>query len=332
MNRNLAEEILRRFREGGDAPVSGQSVARSLGITRAAVWKAIQGLRAEGYRVESVPARGYRLAPGFRSLRPTEIAACLETRILGRAVRHLESADSTNRVADRWAAEGAPEGALVVAEHQVAGRGRQGRIWHGLPRKSLLLSVILRPPTAPADAPHLTYAAAVALAEALSRWVPRGFLEIKWPNDVLIAGRKVAGILLEMRCEGNRVEHVILGVGVNVEGEPREFPADVRALCTTVAAHAPRAPDRVAVLCAFLGAFEEVYGEFLEHGFPALRERWSHWFRMAGTRLRVVTPSGVLEGKALGLGSHGELLLEVGAGEPARILAGDLERCTGEGT
>ncbi|MBI5016318.1 MAG: biotin--[acetyl-CoA-carboxylase] ligase [Deltaproteobacteria bacterium] len=328
MTSPLADEILRRLLEAEGEALSGQSLAGRLGVTRAAIWKGVETLRAQGYPIQSQPARGYRLGPGPRGLRPGEIAATLHTLTLGHPVRHLARVDSTNREVERWALEGAPEGALVVAEIQEAGRGRLGRAWQGLPGRSLLASLLLRPPVPPAEAPLLTYAAALALAEALSYWVKPESIEIKWPNDVLLGGGKVAGILLEMRSEAQVVEHVILGVGVNVEGRAEDLPEELRDRATTVAAWATLKVDRLGVLCRFLEVFEGAYRAFLAGGFEALRPRWNVWFRMTGRTVRVQTPAGVQEGIALGLGPGGALLLGASDGAVVPIYAGDLDTAT----
>jgi BirA family biotin operon repressor/biotin-[acetyl-CoA-carboxylase] ligase len=324
----LADEILRRLVEADGAPLSGQRIADGLGVTRAAVWKGIESLRAGGYVVETVPARGYRFSSPPQGIRAGEVAARLKAGRLGRPVRYLDRVDSTNREGERWALGGAPEGALVLAEHQEAGRGRLGRSWADIPRKSLLFSLILRPVVPPADAPLLTYAAAIALAQAASRWVPPDAVEIKWPNDVLLGGRKVAGILLEMRCEAQTVEHLILGVGVNVDGLPSELPPDVRDRATTLAALAPNPPDRLSVLCAFVEGFEAVYQAFLDDGFEALRPQWNAWFRMSGRPVRIQTGRGILEGTAQGLGTGGALLLRSADGRVLPVYAGDVELAT----
>jgi len=333
MPSTLTDEILHRLLEASGEAVSGQRLAAHMGVTRAAVWKGVESLRGQGYRVESLPARGYRLTQRGSGVRPGELAAALRTRRLGRPVRHCAEVDSTNREAERWAAEGGPEGALVLAEEQTAGRGRLGRSWAAVPGRSLLFSLLLRPQLPAAQAPPLTFAAAIALAEALARWVPAEALELKWPNDVLLGGRKAAGILLEMRAEGQRAEHVILGVGVNVEGAAEDFPEEVRALCTTVWAWAPARPRRLDVLCAFLEAFESAYDDFLVRGLDALLPRWNRWFRLRGEPIRVHTGRGVVQGTALGLSPAGSLRVDPGDGTaPVEILAGDVERSTTRAT
>jgi BirA family biotin operon repressor/biotin-[acetyl-CoA-carboxylase] ligase len=255
------------------------------------------------------------------------VAGALRTRTLGRPLRHLESVDSTNREAERWALAGAPEGAVVVAERQSSGRGRLGRHWHDRAGESLLLSVVLRPPTPAASAPLLTFAAAVALAETCAHWVPPEQVAIKWPNDVLVGGRKVAGILLELRAEGQRVEHVVLGAGINVGGAAADLPPELQATAGTLAelCGGGPAPTRLAAFCRFLERLEVVYDAFCGAGPGSVVEPWNRWFRMAGERVAVHTPGGRVEGVALGLGPAGQLRLDDGSGTPVEIFAGDVE-------
>ncbi len=322
----LTEQVLRRLAETPARPVSGEELARSLGVTRSAVWKAVEGLRRAGYSVASLPGRGYRLDPDRRGVRPGEVLAHLTTRRLGRAVRHFESVDSTNRQADRWAEAGAPEGALVVADQQLRGRGRRNRSWYAHPGGSLLLSLVLRPRVPAGQAPLLTYAAAAALAGALARWVEEETVAIKWPNDVLLGGRKVAGILLEMRTEGALPAHVVVGVGVNVQVPPGAFPAELAGAATSVSEWcAPPGPDRLDVLCAFLERFEALYDAFGREGFTPVRAAWKRWFRHRGRPVRIHAPSGLIEGRALGLDEDGAFLVERPDGSRARVVAGDLE-------
>jgi BirA family biotin operon repressor/biotin-[acetyl-CoA-carboxylase] ligase len=331
MTERLADGVLEALLRAGGGAVSGQRLADALGVTRAAVWKGVSALRDMGYAVESLPGRGYRLAEGRGEPTPGEVGARLATRRMGRVLRHLPQTDSTNREAARWAEEGAPEGALVVADFQTAGRGRLGRSWHGRPGESLLLSLVLRPRVPAARAPLVTFVAASALADAVSGWVDPGRIEIKWPNDVLIDGRKTAGILLEGRTEGGGVGYVVLGVGVNVTGDTAGMPEEIRGTAAVLASAARRAPDRLELLCRFLEALEELYDRFVSEGFEAVRPRWDRWFRMAGREVRVSGGGRMREGRVLGLADDGALELATAAGGIERIHAGDIEWSTTKG-
>lgn len=326
MAATLADAILARLGSSCGEPVSGQDLAGELGVTRAAVWKAIKALREEGYEVESFPARGYVLKGGRKGLRPGEVAPRLKGLGLGAPYKHLAATGSTNRVAAEWARDGVEEGALVIAEHQEEGRGRLGRQWLDRPGETLLMSLVLRPRVPVVRAPLITLVAAVALAEALQQWIEPGFLEIKWPNDLLVSSKKVAGILLEMASEGQSVAYVIMGLGVNVGGGCEWLPDEVARRSSTLESAAGSAgPDRLDVLEGFLRSFEELYGVYLGGDFEGISRRWNEWFKMRGRKISVVTPNGRITGKALGLTEDGALELEPEGKERIRIYAGDVE-------
>ncbi|TAL18452.1 biotin--[acetyl-CoA-carboxylase] ligase [bacterium] len=324
----LVDSVLKALIEAGGEPVSGQELAASLGVTRAAVWKSVTALREEGYVVESVHGLGYRLAGGKGTLRPGELSALLGTKTFGRHHRHYAATNSTSRRAAEWAEGGAPEGALVTADSQSAGRGRLGRQWFGEPGESLAMTVILRPEVELSLAPLLTFVAAISLAETLLGWVEGEAVEVKWPNDVLLGGRKVAGILLESRVEGVRIDYLSLGVGVNVLGTPARFPEEFRESAATLEEFSKAdCPAPVEVLSAYLQRLEGDYFLFSSEGFGPFRERWGRLFRMAGREVTVVSRGGELRGKVLGLAEDGALELETGGGIK-RILAGDVSFST----
>lgn len=246
---------------------------------------------------------------------------------LGFPLRHFQSLDSTNREAERWAKDGAPNGAMVVADHQTMGRGRLGRTWFDLAGKSLLFTLALRPPLPPDQAPTITFPISVALAEAFCRLIPRSAVELKWPNDVLIQGKKAAGILLEARCGSNNVEYVLAGVGINVGGIPTEFPIEIQDSCQTLQQAVGSDFDRLQVLCAFLQEFDVLYAAFLTHGLDALKKQWNSFFRMKGKKIKVATGQRTIKGLAGELGPNGALLVETQEGQTEEILAGDVELC-----
>lgn len=332
MTLGLADEVLRRLIEAGGEAVSGENLARASGVTRAAVWKAIENLRRDGYEVASVPSKGYSLAASTGALREAEVAARLATSRFGRVLRVLASVDSTNREAARWAADGAPDGAVVVAATQTAGRGRLGRSWFGAAGETLMASVVVRPKGGPQQASLITYVAAVALAEAFAKWVDEAAIEIKWPNDVLLRGRKVAGILLESRIEGGLVDFVAVGVGVNVSGSRVGLPEELRGFAGVLAEEAgPGEPPTVVELLAeFLGKFEAAFDLFSSGGFSALAARFGRWFKMKGKFVTITVGERKVSGTVEGIDADGSLVIKTEAGREV-FFAGDVAFATTKG-
>lgn len=332
----LCDGVLELLLEAKGAPMSGTAIAKRFGVSRAAVWKSVEALRSEGYEIESLPARGYVLRAGLEEARPAELAARLTTKRMGRLHRHFDEVGSTNREAVKWATEDVEEGALVTAARQSAGRGRLGRKWLDRPGESLLMSLVLRPDLELTKVNGITYVTAIALAETISAWVGEERIEIKWPNDVLLGGRKVAGILLESHVEGGAAKFVVVGLGLNVGGDIDGFDHEIRQLATTVQANvddgAPnKAPTVLDALATFLARFEELYDTFQRDGLTGLSGRWNHWFRMAGRRVTVKMGEKTLSGEVIGLDGDGALELRTEGGQREKILAGDVMLSTTKG-
>lgn len=317
---DVGARIVRRLH---DAPVvSGGELARALGVSRAAVWKHVEHLRALGYRIEARHARGYRLAGVPDRLLPAEIQRRLRAARFGREVAYRAEVGSTNEEAARLARAGAPEGTLVVAEHQTAGRGRLGRRWASPRHLNLYASFVLRPALAPAEAPQISLVAAVAVARALAAaGAPE--VAIKWPNDCLIGGRKVAGILTEMDAELDRVRSVILGIGVNLNTPLRAFPAELRATATSLLHATGRRADRVAFTATLCDELEAVYDRFLHEGFAAVAGDWERWSCLSGRAVTVACGDRRISGTVRGLDRDGRLVVHGPQGEE-RIVAGDV--------
>ena len=303
------------------APLSGEELARRLGCSRAAVWKQIGALRRLGYRIEARRAHGYALAGAPDRLGPAELAPHLAGR--WRDIRWLAETDSTQRVARELGRAGAPEGTVVIAEAQTAGRGRLGRTWHSPRGVNLYCSIVLRPPLSPAAVPQVALVAGVAAAAALAE-TPGLAPRLKWPNDVLIEGRKVAGILTEMEAEVERVHHVILGIGVNLNAPRAAFPPELRERATSLFLATGRRVDRAAVTGRLLAALEARYGRFLEGGFEAVRAEWESYSCLTGTDVRVASAEGEMAGRVLGLDTDGALMLARPDGTSTRIVAGEV--------
>jgi BirA family biotin operon repressor/biotin-[acetyl-CoA-carboxylase] ligase len=318
--------VLEALREVNDPPLSGEALSSRLGVSRAQVWKHVKALRARGYAIEGEPGEGYRLAGAPDRLYPEEVLCGLATRWLARDYHYLESTDSTNRVAYELARGGAPHGSTVVAEGQSAGRGRLGRSFFSPPYLNLYTSVVLRPSLGLAQAPTVILAAAVAVAEAIAATVERSeAVEIKWPNDVQLGGRKAAGILMELHAEATRVAFLILGIGVNLNVDPECFPEAFRASATSLRAFEGRPVDRVAFARRLYVTLEEIMDLFAKGGFEAVRPRFEARFRMGGRKVTVMEVGRAeLRGTALGIDADGALRLRKEDGTIERVIAGDV--------
>ncbi len=245
----------------------------------------------------------------------------LNDKRIGGLLRYHETADSTNRLAAELAREGAPEGTVVLADRQTAGRGRLQRIWQSPPGCNLYLSLILRPAVDPSDLAQITLLTGVAVADAIAAVCPDG-VGIKWPNDILIRGRKVCGILTEMRTfEGRRV--LIVGIGLNVNIRRNDFDPDHRDTATSLREETGRDHSREDLVFSLCERFERWYETYLREGFSPIREGWLTRSRMAGKPVRILFGKEILEGTMAGIDRDGALLLGDERGEVRRILAGD---------
>jgi len=314
------DHLLSVLRRHAPSFVSGEEVCRELNVTRQAVWKQVQGLRHQGYGVEGRPRQGYRLLSSPDRLLPAEIQCGLGTVALGCRIVYLERAGSTSDVARDLARQGAPEGTLVVTEEQTAGRGRRGRSWNCPFGRGLLFSLVLRPPVRPACAPQVTMVAAVALARAIEK-VTGLAPGIKWPNDLLLEGKKVCGILTEMDAEPEVINSVVIGVGLNAnlaEGELEPGRA------TSLKLQAGKDIGRVRLLQEALRQLEEWYRIWQVGGFTVIRAEWEKRSVTLDRLVRVRLGDISLAGRAVGVDEEGALLLELPDGATQRLLAGEV--------
>lgn len=316
--------ILRLFREQGGF-VSGEMISRELHVSRTAVWKQINGLRKAGYVIEAVPSRGYQLVSAPDVLTADEIAAHLKADLVGRHCICLEETVSTNGDAFRLAEEDALEGTVVLADSQSSGKGRMGRVWSSPAGVNLYCSVILRPGIMPFEAPQLTFLSAVAVARGIEL-VTGLSPQIKWPNDVLIGGRKVAGLLNEMSAETDAVNFVVLGIGVNLNMTAEQFPPDLRHPATSLLLEGGHPVARAHFAAVMLGELDRLYGAFRAHGFGPVREEWQQRCNAYGRELAVSDGGAeVVRGIFAGIDGYGALLVARDNGSIERILSGDVK-------
>ncbi len=252
-----------------------------------------------------------------------EVQSALDTMRLGREFHYFNQLDSTNAYARRLAEQGDPEGAVVIAEQQTQGRGRLGRSWVSPPHLNLYLSILLRPKLAPVHAPQITLTAAVALADTVASFVPKP-PAIKWPNDVLLDGKKLAGILTESSCAAERIEFVILGIGVNLNFPQELMPPGIRERATSVMAVTGHKVSREAFARRLIQDLDRCYGILEESGFDAVAPRWKARFELRGKRVRVEMADEVISGKAVEIDRDGALIVECAGGALQRIVAGDV--------
>jgi BirA family transcriptional regulator, biotin operon repressor / biotin---[acetyl-CoA-carboxylase] ligase len=320
----MDEEILGLLRSHPSDFVSGEEISRLLKLSRTAIWKRVKKLRTLGYVIEALPRMGYRLIQSPDLLLPTEIDPLLRTEWMGRKVHYFNSVDSTNSTAYQLALDGAKEGETVIGEFQEKGRGRLGRQWVSPPFLNLYLSVVLRPKIPPHQASLITFMAAVAVAETIERH--SGLTpSIKWPNDLLLRGKKVAGLLNEIHSETDRIHFVILGMGVNLNMDAKEFPKEIRTQATSVKAEQGRPVSRKAFAALLLEELERWYDIFLKEGGAPVLKAWRDRAQIQGKEVRVTSFDEVQVGRAVDVDSDGALILETRGGERKRIVAGDVE-------
>jgi BirA family transcriptional regulator, biotin operon repressor / biotin---[acetyl-CoA-carboxylase] ligase len=315
------EKILNMLRSSRTRFLSGEELGRKAGISRTMVWKHIKTLEREGYRIEAVPSQGYRIVSIPDLLREGDLKPGLKTRVMGREVHLFPEVASTNTLAMEMASKGAPEGTIVLAEAQTCGKGRRGRKWIS-PRGNLYLSVVLRPDVPLHKSPVITLTGAVAVASAI-----RGMYglkaSIKWPNDILISGRKVCGLLTEMSAEQDRVRHIVLGIGIDANMDLEALPCDVRAQTTTLAVEAGGKIDRTALLRQLLRELDRWYGVFLEDERDILAA-WRTLNVTTGNRVAISGAGEVLEGLAQAIDDEGRLIIRLDDGTVRTVAAGDV--------
>lgn len=319
----MRQALIRAFLTAQGRHLSGGELADRLGVSRTAVWKHVEALRELGYLIEAVPRLGYRLVEAPDRLHPWELEARLETRRFGRVVEYHERIGSTNQRAKALGMTDAPEGMVVVAEEQTAGRGRLGRSWVSPFAQGVFASVLLRPPLRPVEAPKLTLVSAVAVHRAIAE-VTGVESRIKWPNDLEIDGKKVCGILVELGMEMDAINYVVVGIGINANLRSEELPGDMAARATSLLQVLGRPVNRVELLASVLKYLEWLYDQALQQGFQTAIELSRRLSATVGRRVRVLSMKGEWEGEAVDIDENGALLVRCDDGSVHAVHSGEV--------
>lgn len=314
-------EILRALRES-EGSVSGEMLSKRIGVSRTAVWKHIRALEEEGYEIEAVNRKGYRLAGVPDTIASREVGSRLTTQRMGRDIRYFSTIDSTNQYAKRIAEEGALDGTIVIADEQTAGKGRGGRHWVTPPKEAVSFTLIVRPKLPPEKISMVTLVMGLAIAQAV-RTLYGLDAGIKWPNDVVIHGKKLCGILTEMSAEIREVHYIVIGAGINAN--LTSFPDEIRSVATSLKLELERDVNRAELIAAVLRQFEHLYGVFEESGsLKNLKEDYNQICVNKDQPVRVLDPMGAYTGCAHGIDEEGALLVELEDGTVSRVVSGEV--------
>lgn len=318
------EAVLQALKEKDGEWLSGEMLSESLKVSRTTVWNQIKALLAEGYKVESSPKKGYRLSSPPDILSPAEVCPGLTCRVFGRKdYLYYQEIDSTNSQARALASKGYPEGTLVVADMQTAGRGRRGRSWFSPGSQGIYMSLILRPVLPLKEISRISLLIAVAAAETLEDELALP-ARIKWPNDILINNKKIAGILSEVVTDMDGIEYIVVGIGLNINNRLQDFPSDLRTPPTSAMVEDQRSVSRVKVLQGLLKRLENRYFDLLAGNFADTLEKGKRLSMAIGQELKLDTINGVLVGQAVDIDDHGFLLLRDQSGNIHTLMSGEI--------
>jgi BirA family biotin operon repressor/biotin-[acetyl-CoA-carboxylase] ligase len=324
MNINVKTELLKRLFDANGEPVSGQEIADEYGLSRTAIWKYVRELEQEGYEIGTIRKKGYYLISSPDRINAANIQKHLMTKRYGQHIHYYETCPSTQPIAHEAEQNGALDGTVIVAEKQTAGRGRMARPWSSVAGKGIWMSIIIRPTLTPQQAPQMTLVAAVAVTRAVEELTGIE-ANIKWPNDVLIDGKKITGILTELQTDPDQVTAVILGIGVNVNQDLEDFPEELQSIVTSLKLVTGKTVDR-AQLIAKIFSYLELYTEMYEkHGFGPIKILWEGYSNTIGKRIRAVMLNETITGTAIGISDEGVLQLKLDDGTVRGIYSADIE-------
>lgn len=327
----MKQQVLQELKLNSGRFISGEDLSKVLGVSRTSIWKYIKEFKREGYNIVSSSKKGYMLVSIPDIICANEISYNLSTKILGRKIVYFDSIGSTNTYAKKLGNENCEEGTIVVADMQTDGRGRLGRQWSSAAGKGIWMSIILKPDIEPEAAQIITIAAAVAVVAALksATGIDAG---IKWPNDIILDGRKVCGILTEMNSEMERVNFIVLGIGINVNQSMQDFPESIRDLATSLKIqlmqeNRPSASteiNRSEIIKSLLYELERIYSKINKGFISEIIEEWKKYSVTLGKEVRIISKSTDFTGMATDITSEGKLVITCNDGEIREVVSGEV--------
>lgn len=304
----MKEEILRLLRSA-DGYISGQELCNRFGVSRTAVWKAINQLKEAGYEIEAQQNKGYKLMAAPDLMTEAEIKSLMHTEWVAKEVLYFDTIDSTNTKAQELAEKGYPSGTLVVADKQESGKGRRGRSWVSPSGTGIFMTLMIKPDINPNNASMLTLVAALAVAKAITSVTGEEAL-IKWPNDIVVNGKKVCGILTEMNAQFDYINNIVVGIGINVHNE--SFPEEISQMASSLMIEAGgKRFHRAQIIAETMSYFEQYYDTFLKtQDLSALVREYDELLVNRNKSVRVLDPKEPFDGKAMGITPKGELIVD----------------------
>jgi len=316
-------KLIQLLSENESNYISGQFLSEQLNISRSAIWKHMNELKKDGYEIEGKAKKGYRIISYPNKLSENTVTWGLETEWLGKKIIHRESIPSTQRLAHKLALDGAEHGTIVLADEQTEGKGRVDRPWHSEKGKGIWMSIILRPTIPPYLAPQLTLLAATVLANVLDTYAEIS-PQIKWPNDILIKGKKMAGILTEMQAEQDQALYVIVGMGININQTKADFSNELQSKATSLKIETEKEWDMLPIIQKIIQTFEAKYAGYMDQGFNHVKQTWENYGFKLHERLQIKTGNKKWEAIFLGIAEDGALLAKKEDGTTEKVYSGEI--------
>lgn len=319
----MKSEIIKLLKKDDNAFISGQDISKRLGVTQSDVWKYVNSIIDDGYEIESVSNKGYRLISSPDILTFEEIETYLKTNFIGRNIVHFDSIESTNTMAKKLGDSGEISGSIVIAEEQTNGRGRLGRSWVSPKHKGIWMSILLKPDLNPIDAVNLTQIAAAAVVKATGELGIKTL--VKWPNDIVINAKKVCGILTEMKAELTKINYVVVGLGINVNIDEWEFPENIKDIATSLKIQTKASINRQELTALILNNFEDLYTKSIdENNIQASLIICRENSAVIGKDIIIINGDKNIEAHVLDIDNRGRLLVEYKNGMQEYIISGEV--------